>query len=342
MEILRRNMMTNYYKIIKSYYNDNVVSEKTLLNPSTKIIEETLDSLVTTILEQAEKSTEGDINFMLEQDGEDAEIDKEEVEEMIEKNILLNQIDVIRVVLINIIAFPTDMGNKILKYISERSITTILDEFNTNHNFQKSIIFYYIQYLVSKSEGLLSSYKESNILNEYKIVWNLAYHKGVDSLADLAKQAFIELYEDLLEVYGHTNKVWSMLDRFIYGDTNHIYFTQNEIDVNNKAYLKVVKNVLVRAILSDAYIDLKCIEYEDEAAGDNTLSSEEVEALEYIRDLGNEEEYRLPSDDEVRHTIYSHALEFNTEIVPYREADFDSLEEESKTHVLTINPLSQM
>ena len=242
MEILHSRMLREYYTIIKNHYDSSSVMGETLMSPTTDIIKELSERLHKVILEEAEKSAQGEIALILDADQEDDELAKDDVENVIEKEIMLLQIDIIKAVLIYILAIPHERDAQLLSYIHENSITTILEKLNTDSRFEELILIFYVRYLVCKSEGLISSYVESKTQNENKIIWNIAYNKGMNSIADLAKQAFIELYEDLVDTHGYCEKVWSVLDKFINENTCLVYFEQNEIDTSNLSYLKMVKH----------------------------------------------------------------------------------------------------
>ena len=342
MLALHRKMIQNYYGIVKAHYNQDTFKGSFLMNPPTEILEETTSVLHELIVDEATETARNQLACFEDVINDESEEElKEDAAAIIEKETVHYQIDVLRAVLIYALAYAHERGNEIINYMVQTNITDAINRFNTDPVFESEMVLYYIRYLVCKSEAMISSYVEEKIERENMLVYNLSYNKGISTIADLAKQAFIDLYEDLKDTHGYGEKMWSMLDRFINENVCLNYFEENNIDTSDKNYLQMVKKVLVRSILSDAYIDLKCTE-EEYGDDDEEMHGEDIESIDYIEMILESGEYILPDDDLVRHNIYLHALIYNSEIVPYREIDFESLGEETKAHVITINPFSQI
>lgn len=344
MLALHRHMIQNYYAIIKAHYDQDSFKGSFLMNPPAEIIEETIHVLHNLIIDEATETAQNQISCyqdVIDDENEDEEELKEDAKYIIEKKVVQYQIDVLKAVLTYVLAYNHERGNEIINYMVQTNITDVINRLNTDSIFEKEMILYYIRYLVCKSEAMLSSYVEEKIERENMLVYNLAYNKGISTIADLAKQAFMDLYEDLKDTHGFVEKVWSMLDRFINENVCLNYFEENNIDTSDKNYLQMVKRILVRSLLSDAYIDLKCTE-EEYGMDEEEMHPEDIDAIDYIEMILESGEYTLPEDSLVRHNIYLHAIVYNSEIVPYREIDFESLGEDTKEHVLSINPFSQI
>lgn len=337
---LHKRMIANYYRNLKENYSEDVIKHG-IMNPSQKVIEAFNDDLENELRAQATLLSQAEINEIRSLDADDAETEQE-VKYIIEKDVTELLIGILKCALIYNIAFPSEYGNELVQYIDSTSITEVLNRYNYEGSFKNEINLNYIKYLVSKAEALITSYQESVIISQTKTIWNLSYNKGMTSIAELAKLSFLELYEDLLDVYDSTQIFWEKLDLFIKEDIYLNYFEQNGIDTSDKKYLKLIKTILIRSILSDAYISLKSIEAELEDVEDDFLTVDEYKAIEHIENAIKSKSYVLPKDKNVRHNIYCQAVSYNSEILPYREEYFNDLDDDVKKHALTLNPFSQM
>lgn len=339
---LHRKMLLNYYGIIKANYNKETFNKDVLLNPPSYIFEQAKKALYKLILSTATDTANIELGIYQSCEESEEEMEEYEKESLTEKEAVISQINIIRAGLIYVDVFPSTDGNEFISYINKNSITTVLDRINSDSDFEDKVILYFLRYLVAKSEAWISSEKENRVILENKLIENLSYNKGMVSITDLAMQAFIDLYEDLIEVNGYTEKVWNVLDNFIISNACNNYLEQNGIDTQDTNNLKIIKKMLVRAILSDAYINLKCTKAQMQDLEIDMLTPEDEIALKYIEKAIESGNYLLPKDKDIRQIIYQNAILYTSEILPYRDMDFESLDEETKEHVLTIDPFRQM
>ena len=352
MRRLDARIIKEYYSIIKEQSASKWITNSDLLNPSDEMlnifIEMFFKNIKTFSMEEAKRQlekkdkTENDSTF------------DEELESIIEDKGFKLCTEVLEDILVYVISTDYKDGKDLLEYILNTDIDIVVKELNSNLNFARLALKYYLKYLVSKSEFIISTDQENLIWESHRFLGRLIENRGYSTLNDTARNVLMDLYFDIANASAEMEDYelvdiptvervdetfCSYFDEMLASNIRNIYFKQNGIDTSNKEYMEMIKKRIIRVILADAYLDMKIADFEAEDE-DGTLSEEETDALEFIENCAYDDNYSLPEDSKLRTIIYRHFFYYNSNGKVSRRDDMGVLSEYDDVKVISkINPL---
>lgn len=349
---INEKMLKTYTLLMQERFPDTKLTFEVLMNPSDEIIDEFQSILINEVTDYSVGAAKVDLDRDLEYYG--SRYDEEPTRAYIDsrkdyfmtKEVFQTYIDILEGVYIYLVLNPTPENEEFLNALISADTENVVNHFlDDEGNIVKQLITCYVRYLMCRSEALITKVAEREVIENHKFIWNINNSKGYDTLSDMLRGAVWDLYNDLKNIHGDAKEIYMILDEFIYSNTRLAYFVQNGINPNNKQYLNMIKNYLIRVILADAYTDLKLDQIEAESRDDNEdgdldLFPIEVSAIEYIESAVEREEYELPEDNNMRYSIYVHFLKQLDEITSIKRGYLDNLDEETKEKIATLNPLS--
>jgi len=347
MTLFDRKMLNNYFEILKKKYGQSIFEIEKLLSPENEVITLFAESFVDTM---AKHSYEIAIKMM-----EDEEEFEENNDSELKSKIIENQFDICVVTLQRVLTYIKLRGKKedenFYNDIVKSDIEDTCSQLTYNSKFINKAMEYYIKYLVSISLCLITSFEETEFFNQNLLIENLDINKGYETISDIIRMVLMELFNDFMHpknYYGEVEEInisdeelWEnmcrIIDEFLTSEIRDVYLKQNDIDINDKAFVRKIKNYAVRVLLADAYLDFMIVE-KDEVLGEyeEPLTAKEEEAIEY---LNNCTRYELPNESLIRTEIYRHFFYYNENHNLDRKKDLNYIDDKSKAHaIMKIDP----
>lgn len=338
-----RIVFEEYLEYLNNSFNNQSITYNLMLNPSNRVIEE-MTILIYKVLKNESDNVMSKAMDSINIDY-DSEIYRQESSSASHIAYRDYCIGILESTMTYLLLRPSKEGNELRDYILNNNINEVIDRFNEDISFAQFIILFYIKYLVSKKYLTITEKEEEQAWVQYDCLKNLCVNKGYVTINDIVRSALMEMIDDIKQNYCDKDTICLMIDEFFKTNIRDIYLKQNGIDMSNTDYVKRLKKYIVRVVLSDAYMDLKMmehsssLEFEDELCDiEDSMELEEIEAMNYIEEAAQKEEFSFPEDPNVRKQIYLHFHFYNSNSEIDRTEDLNSLGDCVKT-IKRTNPL---
>lgn len=356
--------LEEYFDYLRTI-NRTLPSEYEMMNPSSDTIIEMKNKFFSIVDETATKDAtiRFKINKQASNEINDKEHDDASFYDDTSKDRLYNvylksfYISFIRAVLIYLVSIKEinkldETDKTILSYIIETNINEVIANLGEQGEFADIMISYYIKFLISKHNFILSDDFESDIYTKYPIIKNVDTNKGYTTINDKIRNILITMYDDYCDLNSIKEGAddddiddgfLMQVDDFLNSNKYDSYIENEGISVTDKSFITEFKQYISRIILADAFIDFMLLKYDCEST-DNTFddffTKEEIEAIEFIESLAENGYFALPVNIEIRHEIFKHYFLYNREIRLDRSKDVEDLiDGDDAPKLLKLNPI---
>lgn len=190
----------------------------------------------------------------------------------------------------------------VINFLMSKSIGELTNYFEEKSLETFAIFYGYLGYIIDVQNGKITKSTLIRLKRTFPWIEDIKEYKGFSTINDKVRKVMSSIFDMLYDIGLDDKAIFYSLDDY-FANPRPDYFLSRYAPEYAKDYFTVIsfKKYIIRIMLSDVYLNLKAHEDED----DEYRSDEKL--LDYIERAIEQNDYRLPHDDEIRKELYLEA-----------------------------------